>query len=116
MFYWPALDRQVRVEGDVEQVTAAESDAYFAVRPRGSQVAGGRVAAVAAVGVARRAAARIDAVEASLDGAAPPRPASRGGYRVVPHTLEFWQGQPSRSTIAQYRRGGAGWSRTRLAP
>lgn len=61
--------------------------------------------------------ARLDAVEATLDGAAPPRPAHWGGYRVVPHTIEFWQGQPSRlHDRVQYHRADDGWTRTRLAP
>ncbi len=117
VFFWPALDRQVRIEGDVEQVSAAESDAYFAVRPRGSQVAA--VASPQSQPLASRdeLVARLEEVEAALAGATPPRPATWGGYRVVPRTVEFWQGQPSRlHDRVEYRRGSDGWTRVRLAP
>ncbi|MBK9034206.1 MAG: pyridoxamine 5'-phosphate oxidase [Myxococcales bacterium] len=117
VFYWPALDRQIRIEGAVEQVTSAESDAYFAVRPRGSRVAA--AASPQSQELPSRAAlvARIDAIEAELAGADPARPAHWGGYRVLPDAVEFWQGQPSRlHDRVQYRLGADGWTRARLAP
>lgn len=117
VFYWSPLDRQVRVEGAVEQVSAAESDAYFAVRPRGSRIAA--IASAQSRPLASRAEleARVAAIEAELGDAEPPRPADWGGYRVVPDAVEFWQGQPSRlHDRVVYRREGDAWTRGRLAP
>lgn len=117
VFFWPALDRQIRIEGAVEQVTAAESDAYFSARPRASQVAS--VASPQSQELPSRddLRARVDAVEAALAGADPTRPPHWGGYRVLPDVLEFWQGQPSRlHDRVQYARAAAGWTRARLAP
>jgi pyridoxamine 5'-phosphate oxidase len=117
LFYWVALERQIRIEGTVERIDEAASDAYFASRPRGSRV--GAIASPQSQPLAGRAEleARVAAVEASLAGGEPTRPASWGGYRVVPDTLEFWQGQPSRlHDRVLYTAGADGWSRVRLAP
>jgi pyridoxamine 5'-phosphate oxidase len=117
VFFWPVLDRQIRIEGAVERVTAAESDAYFQVRPRASRVAA--IASPQSQVLASRHAleARLEAVEHELAGADPYRPAHWGGYRVVPDDLEFWQGQPSRlHDRVVYKRVDGAWSRMRLAP
>ena len=116
-FYWPALDRQVRVEGVVEHVTDAESDAYFAVRPLGSRI--GAIASPQSRPLASRdeLEAKVASITAALNGAAPSRPAYWGGYRVVADAIEFWQGQPSRlHDRVQYRLDAGVWARERLAP
>jgi pyridoxamine 5'-phosphate oxidase len=107
----------VRVEGTVERVSAAESDAYFAVRPRASQL--GAWASPQSRSVANRAAlaASFAEVTARFGEAEPPRPAHWGGYRVIPTALEFWQGRRSRMhDRLVYERSGEGWRLARLAP
>jgi pyridoxamine 5'-phosphate oxidase len=118
LFHWAPLGRQVRVEGRVERVAAAESDAYFASRPRGARV--GALASRQSEPLASRQEleARIEEIEAELAGAAPARPESWGGYRVVPSAWEFWQHRDNRlhDRFAYRPAAGGGWAIERLAP
>ncbi|WP_445258122.1 pyridoxamine 5'-phosphate oxidase [Nocardioides aurantiacus] len=121
LFPWHDLQRQVRVEGTVARVPAAETAAYFATRPRGSQL--GAWASPQSEEVASRAELdeRYAAVEARFaDGEVPPPP-HWGGYRVAPEVVELWQGRSGRMhDRLVYRRDlagpGEGWALTRLAP
>ncbi|MGE5182087.1 MAG: pyridoxamine 5'-phosphate oxidase [Acidobacteriota bacterium] len=118
VLFWEPFHRQIRVEGAIERVSAAESDAYFASRPRGSQL--GAIASPQSQPLPDRKtlADRVAAV-ATAHGEAPlPRPAHWGGYRVLPDMIELWQGQPSRlHDRVRYRRdAGGAWTRDRLAP
>ena len=117
VFVWHPLERSVRIEGAVERVTAAEADAYFAVRPRGSQLGAWASAQSSAV-PGREALERSYAeVAARFEGTVVPRPEGWGGYRVLPHTVEFWQGRRNRlHDRLRFERSEAGWSRVRLAP
>ena len=115
-FFWKELERQVRIEGSVEKVSAAESDEYFASRPLGSRI--GAWASTQSATIASRPwlEARVKAAEAQYGGS-PPRPPHWGGFRVIPDWLEFWQGRQSRlhDRIA-YTRESTGWVVSRLSP
>jgi pyridoxamine 5'-phosphate oxidase len=116
LFYWPSLERQVRVEGKVDAVTDEESDAYFATRPLES-----RWSAVASpqseVIDSREDLEALVAAVKGRDGDTVTRPAWWGGYRVTPAVFEFWQGRPNRlHDRLRYRKTDRGWRRERLAP
>jgi pyridoxamine 5'-phosphate oxidase len=118
LFYWGELERQVRVEGRVGRLPDEESDAYFAGRPRGSQL--GAWASEQSQPVKDRGALeeRLRELEAEYEGREVPRPPFWGGYRVEPEVIEFWQGRENRlHDRLRYRRSGnGGWRRERLQP
>lgn len=116
VFQWHELERQVRVEGRVEKLSAEESDAYFASRPLGARLSA--CASPQSEVVPSRAALEEWAAQARARyGEAPPRPAHWGGYRVIPHSIEFWQGRADRlHDRLRYRRAGEAWRLERLAP
>ncbi|MFC3392284.1 pyridoxamine 5'-phosphate oxidase [Aidingimonas halophila] len=117
VFWWPSLGRQVRVEGGVEQIPAEESDAYFASRPRGSQL--GAWVATQSVEIPDRKwlEERRQRFEQAYDNQTVERPANWGGYRVSLDMVEFWQGQPSRlHDRIRYQLRDNQWIKVRLAP
>lgn len=120
LFHWPRVRQgvQVRIEGDVEIVADPEADAYFAGRPRGSQV--GAWASLQSETLASREAfeQRIAEVEREFEGRDVPRPPRWGGFRVAPRSIEFWYGAGFRLHERWlYQRDGSGaWSKRMLYP
>lgn len=119
VFYWSVLDRQIRIEGPVERVSAEESDAYFASRSRSSRI--GAWASKQSQPLASRAhlVARVARLEARFAGREVPRPEFWGGYRLIPERMEFWWNQLHRlhDRLLYIRDGdGDGWERRRLYP
>jgi len=116
LFFWPELERQIRIQGRVEKVSAAASDDYYRSRPLASRI-GAWASPQSQVLPSRTALeARVSAFEAEY-GENPPRPAHWGGYRVVPQVMEFWQGRRDRlHDRIQYRLNNGEWKIERLAP
>lgn len=116
-FPWNILSRQVRVVGRVEKTTVAESDEYFSTRPRGSQVGAWASQQSSVLENREQLRTRWDEIDRQYEGQDVPRPPHWGGFRVVPHEVEFWQGQPSRlHDRFRYRQAESGWQIERLSP
>lgn len=118
LFPWHDLERQVIVQGAVEKVTPAESETYFHARPLGNQV--GAWASAQSTVLADRAELerRVEARMAEFQGKVVPLPPFWGGYRVVPASIEFWQGRPSRlhDRLRYVHQPEGTWARVRLSP
>jgi pyridoxamine 5'-phosphate oxidase len=118
VFYWPQLERQVRVEGEVERTGTDESDAYFKTRPRESQI--GALASPQSEVIASRETLqqKADELERLYRNREVERPAHWGGYRLLPERIEFWKGRPGRlhDRIVYERQVDGSWSIKRLAP
>ncbi|MFN2492781.1 MAG: pyridoxamine 5'-phosphate oxidase [Pyrinomonadaceae bacterium] len=118
VFYWVQLDRQVRVEGEVERISSAESDEYFATRPRESQI--GAIASPQSEIIRSREV--LEKQYSELDERYRDRPVKRpanwGGYRLIPERIEFWQNRPGRlhDRILYERQPDGTWTISRLAP
>jgi pyridoxamine 5'-phosphate oxidase len=117
VFYWAHLERQVRIVGEAESVDCARAKAYFARRPRGSQL--GAAVSRQSRPIASRAELerRLAETERIHEGREVPMPADWGGYVVIPRRVEFWQGRDNRlHDRIQYTLGEAGWGLERLSP
>jgi pyridoxamine 5'-phosphate oxidase len=116
-FHWQPIDRQVRIDGRVDQVPDHEADSYFATRPRSSQL--GAWASLQSETMAHRGELdqRFADFEAKFAGRPVPRPPYWSGFRLVPERIEFWISQPSRLHVRHlYSRDAAGWRIENLYP
>jgi pyridoxamine 5'-phosphate oxidase len=118
LFWWGPLERQVRVEGRVELLSEAESDAYFHSRPKGSRLGAWASAQSQVIPNRQLLEEKLAALEIEYAEQEPPRPPFWGGYRLVPTAIEFWQGGPSRlhDRLRYLRQEDDIWIVERLAP
>ncbi len=117
-FYWPALGKQIRIEGAVEKVSQKEGDDYFASRERGSQIGAWASKQSHPMEHEMALVERVKDITEQFEGQTIPRPPFWSGYRVVPERIEFWKDQPHRlHTRLVYSRQGMGeWNLERLYP
>ncbi|MFZ5973626.1 MAG: pyridoxamine 5'-phosphate oxidase [Bacteroidota bacterium] len=117
-FFWPELERQVRIEGVAERVSASQSDRYFQSRPRGSQVGAWSSPQSAVIANRQLLEDRVAEITKKFEGQAVlPRPQQWGGYVVMPFEIEFWQGRPNRlHDRILYSLVEGKWILNRLAP
>lgn len=116
-FWWPALEQQVRVEGNVEPVSDVEADAYWETRPRGSQIGAWASRQSEPIESHNELVDEFERLEREYDGRTVPRPPFWSGYRLVPERIEFWSGQEDRLHRRElYTRTGTGWQKTLLSP
>jgi len=118
VLYWPELRRQIRIEGRVERVSPAESDAYFASRPRGSQIAARASRQSAPIAGRPALEGAVETVSAEFQDHAVPRPEYWGGFRAVPERIEFWEGRRDRlhDRLLYTRLPDGSWSVQQLSP
>jgi pyridoxamine 5'-phosphate oxidase len=117
VFHWSRLQRQVRVEGEVEKLPELESQEYFATRPRGSQLGAWASEQSSPVADRRLLEEAFREHEARYEGSDVPLPPFWGGYRVIPEAIEFWQGRANRlHDRLRYTLGEDGWTVARLSP
>ena len=117
VFFWKEIERQVRINGIVRQLTAAENDAYYQSRPRGSQL--GAWASPQSHPIENRDVLerKLNELHTQYDGDLIPRPPHWGGYKLTPDSIEFWQGRPNRlHDRLLYTKENGDWSFVRLAP
>lgn len=116
-FFWSQLERQVRIEGEVEKLSASESDAYFNSRPRASQIGAWASAQSQVLSSRDELELKVESLKQKFEGKEIPRPDFWGGYLVRPTKFEFWQGRPSRlHDRIQYEQEKSHWIIKRLSP
>lgn len=116
-FYWPQLEQQVRIEGDVEPVLGAEADAYFATRPRISQLGAWASAQSRVLDARETLERRLVELTTKYEGQPVPRPPHWGGFRLLPDRIEFWKAHEFRlHWREEYAKSGTGWDRSWLNP
>jgi pyridoxamine 5'-phosphate oxidase len=116
-FHWVSLDEQIRIEGSVERVSGEESDAYFASRPRGSQLGAWASEQSQVLPSRETLEERYREIERRFEGRQVGRPPFWGGFRLTPVRIEFWYGRPDRlHDRVVYTRDGAAWRIDRLYP
>jgi pyridoxamine-phosphate oxidase len=119
-FFWPALERQIRLEGIVEKLSSDESDRYFQSRPRDSQISAYISKQSQTVDTRAQLEQRMQEAQQRFADQAIPRPENWGGYRFIPKRFEFWQGRPNRLhdriQFTTHPTDPQAWSSTRLSP
>lgn len=117
VFFWKELERQVRIEGKCERVASSESDAYFKSRPVGSQIGAAASPQSSIISDRSILTDKVEELEKQFPNGNIPRPSNWGGYRIIPETIEFWQGRSSRlHDRIKYLKAGDIWRIVRLAP